>query len=243
MNDDMAPVSPETTFNFRCIPSISCFNECCRDLNQFLTPYDILRMKTNLDMTSTDFLSRYCQFHTGPESGLPIVTLKPGNDGSLRCPFVTPEGCRIYDDRPSSCRMYPLARAISRNRETGVISEYYMLMKEPHCRGFEQESTQTVKEWILRQGLETYNSLNDMMMGVISLKNSLLPGRLPLSISHLFHLVCYDLDNFRPHLFKKGILDRSTLDPEMMESAKSDNVTLLKIGMKVLQQALLGSER
>jgi Fe-S-cluster containining protein len=241
MNDNMTPVSSGTRFNFLCAPSVSCFNECCRDLNQFLTPYDILRMKIRLGMTSTDFLARYCQFHTGPESGLPIVTLKPVDGAGLKCPFVTPEGCRIYEDRPTSCRMYPLARAVSRNRETGAISEYYMLMKEPHCRGFEQESTQTVKEWILRQGLPTYNSLNDLMMDVISLKNALVPGSLPLSTRHLFHMACYDLDNFRPHLFKKGIVDHSVMDPEMMESAKSDNVSLLKIGIEAVKQALLGS--
>ena len=132
----MTPISEDTPFRFLCDKSIPCFNECCRDLNQFLTPYDILRIKKSLNLTSSEFLSQYCKQHTGPESGLPIITLKPVDDMDLKCPFVTPEGCHIYDDRPSSCRMYPLARAISRNRLTGEKTVQYMLMmKSPTAMG------------------------------------------------------------------------------------------------------------
>jgi len=33
----------DDTFTFACHPGVSCFNQCCRDVNIFLTPYDIIR--------------------------------------------------------------------------------------------------------------------------------------------------------------------------------------------------------
>ena len=74
MNDKLRAISPNEQFRFACSPAVACFNECCRDLNQFLYPYDILRLKKGLGMSSGEFLERYTTRHIGPESGLPIVT-------------------------------------------------------------------------------------------------------------------------------------------------------------------------
>ena len=113
---------------------MACFNECCRNLNQFLYPYDILRLKKKLGLTSGEFLERYTTQHIGPESGLPIVTLKTADAERLTCPFVTEKGCRVYSDRPASCRTYPLVRAIARNRGTGRVREHFMLIKRSEER-------------------------------------------------------------------------------------------------------------
>ncbi len=116
ISEAMTELSLDSSFTFRCAPGISCFNLCCRDLNQFLTPYDILRLKRHFGMTSSDFLRRYTAVHTGPQTGLPVVTLKPKEKVFLTCPFVVPEGCLVYENRPSSCRIYPLIRILSRSR-------------------------------------------------------------------------------------------------------------------------------
>ncbi len=34
------------TFRFRCHPDIGCFNRCCRNLNLFLYPYDLIRLRS-----------------------------------------------------------------------------------------------------------------------------------------------------------------------------------------------------
>ena len=38
----------DSTFRFSCHPGVACFNRCCADVNIFLTPYDVLRMKNRL---------------------------------------------------------------------------------------------------------------------------------------------------------------------------------------------------
>jgi Fe-S-cluster containining protein len=243
MNDNMIALSLNDTFNFSCSSSVPCFNECCRDLNQFLTPYDILRLKNRLDISSGLFLQQYTTQHQGPESGLPIITLKADYANQLKCPFVTSSGCMVYEDRPSSCRMYPVIRAVSRSRETGKISEHYMLLKEPHCLGFNEGQTQTVREWIKDQGVAIYNEINDMLMEIISLKNSLMPGPLDIKAKHLFHMALYDLDRFRSHIFEKGLLDNLHLDSETLEAVRNDDLALLKLGHKWIKQIFFGEEQ
>ena len=240
MENEFTPLSLDAPFRFGCHAKVACFNECCHDLNQFLTPYDILRLKNGLGLTSFEFLEQYTTQHTGPETGLPIVALKPDTASGLACPFVRPSGCSVYAHRPSSCRIYPLARAITRSRETGQIKEHFALLKEPHCLGHEQDKTQTVHEWVSDQELVVYNQFNDMLMDIIALKN--LKGTEPLDMKSqlAFHMALYDLDRFRIQVFENGLLDRNGLDDtgldsaapddDLLEQAQNDDIALLRIG-------------
>jgi Fe-S-cluster containining protein len=238
MENTMTPLSPEDTFQFSCGNRLPCFNHCCRDLNQFLTPYDILRLKNGLGISSTEFLAGYTNQHTGPESGLPIITLKPEMSSDRICPFVSPAGCRVYRDRPSSCRMYPLVRTLSRSRKTRSVSETFILLKEPHCKGFDHNHSQTIGEWIASQGLEMYNQMNDMLMEIISLKNAHLPGPLDRESRQMFHMALYDLDRFRDNIINKGLLDNPLLEPRRLDAIKNDDVALLKFGHRLIKNVL-----
>ena len=102
-------LSSEDKFRFSCHKGLSCFNTCCADVNIFLTPYDVLRMRRATGLSSGEFLKKYTIPLLG-EEGLPLVVLKMMEDENKSCRFVTPDGCRIYQDRPWSCRMYPYSR-------------------------------------------------------------------------------------------------------------------------------------
>lgn len=238
MNDHFIPVMPEEQFRFACSPGVACFNACCRNLSQALYPYDILRLKRRLRLSSGEFLERYTTQNIGAGSGLPIVTLKPDDAIRLTCPFVSEKGCRVYSDRPASCRTYPLARAISRSRRTGRITERFMLLKEPHCLGFNEPQKQTVRQWIQDQEIETYNSINDRLMEIIRLKNQLLPRPLGLKSRRLVYLALYDLDNFRKQFLNNKLLDKVNVHPQKFNSAKADDTALLEIGMEWIKQVV-----
>ena len=239
VEDHLKPIEPDKHFRFKCSPEVACFNECCRDLNQFLYPYDILRLKKRLGLSSGEFLERHTIQHIGPESGLPVVALKAADAERLACPFVTPNGCRVYPDRPASCRTYPLARAISGNRQTGRISEHFVLLKEPHCLGFNAAKSQSVRQWIDDQQIRVYNRFNDQMLDIIRLKNRLRPGPLDPKSRQLFYEALYDLDRFRTRIFKNKLFDQTAVDPQNRAEAESDDTALLQIGMAWVKQVVL----
>ncbi len=228
MESTMTPLSLDDPFPFSCSPEVSCFNACCRDLNQFLTPYDILRLKKGLGLSSSALLSRYTVLNDGPQTGLPVVSLRPKNGSEIECPFVTPKGCAVYKHRPSSCRTYPLARAVTRSRETGSLSEHYALLKEPHCCGHAIQKFRTVREWVIDQGLADYHKINDLFLSIISLKNRSGHGPLDLKSKHLFYLALYDLDAFRAQIKTQGILDGDPPDRDTRRRIESDDVALLE---------------
>jgi Fe-S-cluster containining protein len=241
VNEHLTPIGRDEQFKFACTPEVACFNECCRDLNQFLYPYDVLRLKKGLGLSSGEFLERCTIQHIGPESGLPVVALKATDPERLTCPFVTEKGCRVYPDRPSSCRIYPLMRAISRNRETGKMTERFMLLTEPHCLGFQAPKEQTVRQWVIDQDIAVYNRINDQLMEIISLKNRLHPGALDLETRRRFYTALYDLDEFRNRLFSQPLANKFEVDPEKLRAAEIDDAALLEVGIEYVKKVLLNT--
>ncbi len=242
MTDEMIPVHEKDAMPFECSSKNSCFNECCRDLNQALTPYDILRMKKNLEISSQVFLKNYTSLHYGPESGLPIVTFKPNPGTGHECPFVTPKGCSVYEDRPGSCRLYPLARAIARDRETGEIDEYFALIEEPHCKGFGKKTDLTIRQWMDGQEVALHNHHNDKLMELISLKNKILPGKLEGAQSDQFYLALYDQNEFRARIFDHDLLSGFGLPNSVFKSIKTDDEALMDFGIAWVKNMLFGIE-
>jgi len=50
-------------FSFACHPGVPCFTKCCSDLDLALTPYDVLRLKNRLEVSSGELL----ELHTTDE--------------------------------------------------------------------------------------------------------------------------------------------------------------------------------
>jgi len=232
-------IAAEARFRFGCTPQVPCFNECCRNLNQALTPYDVLRLKNHLQMPASRFLADLTHRHVGPDSGLPVVTLRPADPVTRTCPFVTHSGCRVYPDRPASCRSYPIARAVTRCRETGRLTEHFALLREPHCRGFEQPSEQSVAQWVASQDLQGYNRMNDRLLEIISLKNRHIPGPLDLKSQTAFFTALYDLDHFRHRVFEERAI-RLAADEKALDAARNDDTALLTLAMDWVKAVLFG---
>ncbi|NWH03736.1 YkgJ family cysteine cluster protein [Desulfobacter latus] len=242
MNDEMLPVALDDLMQFNCSSDNPCFNQCCRDLNQVLTPYDILRMKNAVNLPSRQFLREYTSRHTGPGSGLPVLTFKTNPATGHACPFVTDSGCAVYNDRPASCRMYPLARAIVKDRATGKNVEYFALIEEAHCKGFGDQSNKTVAQWLNSQDVDEHNAQNDKILELISLKNQIRPGKLESAEEDIFYMALYDLDNFKIEIQEKGLLASMDLPGEYVEKIVADDLSLLDFGIAWIKYQLFGKD-
>ena len=53
------PLKKNDTFAFACHQDLACFNRCCRNLNLFLYPYDVIRLRKALNMDSEQFLDTH----------------------------------------------------------------------------------------------------------------------------------------------------------------------------------------
>ena len=90
------------TFRFRCHTALACFNRCCRNLNLFLYPYDVLRLKNALGISSDTFLDRHVDVVLRKENYFPEVLLRMADTPEKTCPFLSESGCRVYP-QANSC--------------------------------------------------------------------------------------------------------------------------------------------
>jgi Fe-S-cluster containining protein len=234
-------LTKDTKFQFKCEPGISCFNKCCNDVNIFLTPYDIIRLKNRLGITSTEFLDKYTILPISKNFKHPVVMLQMDKT-SLNCKFVEEKGCSVYLDRPWSCRMFPVGVA-SPNEEAGKENdEFYFLLKEDVCKGFEKGDDWTIEDWMDDQGVKEYNELGEMFKE-ISLHEYFLNGKYiePVKLE-MFYMVCYDIDRFREFIFESTFLRRFEIKPVTITKMEKDDVELLKFGFKWLRFSLFGEK-
>jgi uncharacterized protein len=195
------PLAVDDEFQFRCHPGVACFNECCRELELALTPYDVLRLKGALGLTSGQFLAQYALVEHAEGEPWPHVYLGMVDDGRASCPFVSPAGCQVYRDRPGACRMYPLGRGA--RRTPAGAEEIYVLLSEPHCRGFAESRIQRIGDWLGDQELMTYNALNDEVAEILHHERlgELQPGP---AAREKFLLALYDPDGFEKMIMAPG---------------------------------------
>jgi hypothetical protein len=235
-------LSEDSRFTFACGPGVPCFNDCCGDVNIFLTPYDIVRLKNALGMSSGEFLSRYTTSPFDEDFRYPVILLAMNEDDRKSCPFVGEDGCRVYDARPGACRMYPLGMASPKAGSGSLKEDFYFIFDEGGCRGFEEEKTQTVSEWLADQGIDEYNWMGEYFKQ-LTLHEFFQQGRgLSPGQAEMFILACYDLDGFRDFLFKSTFFEKFEIDEERRERLAEDDLELLRFGHDWLRFALFGEK-
>ncbi|MEN2986015.1 MAG: YkgJ family cysteine cluster protein [Thermodesulfovibrionaceae bacterium] len=230
-------------FNFRCYPGISCYKSCCKNIDIMLTPYDILRIKKRLNLTSREFLMNYTYTFIEPKSGYPFVFLNKNSDEEKTCPFLYEAGCIIYEDRPASCRYYPIGQASLKRFDfsVGITDEYYFFIREPHCQGFKEDKEWSIEDWRIDQGVDLYDDINRGWRELFFTKN--LPGqKLDEMKQKAFYMCCYNLDAFRNFVFESRFLKVFDISEERVEKMKNDEVELLKFGFDYMKYLLMIKE-
>jgi Fe-S-cluster containining protein len=229
------------TIQFRCHRGIACWNACCSNIDISLTPYDIMRLKRRLGLTSTEFLERYTVPYEMEKDGIAGVKLRPV-EGGTACRFMQSEGCGVYGDRPTACRYYPVALLALRRQDESTDRESYALIKEAHCLGHLEAQRQTIDAYRAEQGLPEYDELARGWRQLILKKKSSGPtvGKPSKRSLQLFFMVCYDVDRFREFVASDGFRALYDIPGDEMAALLEDDVKLMLFGFRFLRQVLFG---
>jgi len=229
---DPVKLSKNSSFTFECHKMVKCFTKCCRGVNIVLTPYDIIRLKNRMQISSDEFLTVYTKPELLEKTDLPVVTLKMLDDEQKSCPFVRDDGCLVYTDRPSSCRYYPLGVASLSHKEGADDEGFYFFVHESHCLGFEENKQWTVEEWRRDQGVDIHDEINAEWTDLVVHKRSF-PKNVMLTedAKKMFFLASYNIDKFKEFVFESTFLERYDIDSDTVAEIKKDEIALLKFGM------------
>ncbi|UJX41014.1 YkgJ family cysteine cluster protein [Desulfovibrio sp. JY] len=233
-------LAPGESFRFACHPNVPCFNACCSDLRLMLTPYDALRLRRALGISAADFINHFATRFTAPDTGFPMLQLKMRDEPRKRCPFVTPEGCKVYPDRPGACRTYPLGRATKLD-EQGHVVEQFFVVREPHCRGFEEASTWDAPAWLADQDLARYNDFNDRYMRLMALARGK-GAALTDKQGQMVWLAQYEPDAFQAFITRLDLFRLVEIDEERKARVLADEEASLIFGLDWLELAFFGLE-
>ena len=241
-----SPVTPTTlegtaALQFQCRKGIACWNACCSNIDISLTPYDIVRLKQHLELSSSEFLNRYTVPYEMEKDGIAGVKLRPV-DGGTACRFMTDAGCGVYADRPTACRYYPVALLSMRKQDESIDRQYYAIVREDHCLGHQEPRTQTIDEYRAAQGVVEVDEAARGWRQLILKKKSSGPtvGKPSKRSLELFFMTCYDVDRFRSFVASDSFSDIYELPGDELHAMLLDDVELLQFGFRFLRQVLFG---
>ncbi|MFN3407321.1 MAG: YkgJ family cysteine cluster protein [Caldimicrobium sp.] len=232
---DAKDLTLEDTFSFRCYKGIVCFTKCCYDVRLVLSPYDLMRLKKALGLTTEAFIEKYGELYIGEVTQLPIISVNM-NPYDYSCPFLhKEEGCQVYPDRPSACRIYPLARYFS-EKENGERLELYKIIRETHCKGHYENYPMTVRAYIEDQGLIPYHYFNDLWGEVVLKRQKYADTPLTGDLLETIYLLAYDLESLKNTLQEENLYSLNKEDVSLPDEA------LLEKALKVIRDEVLREE-
>ncbi len=231
-------LGPDEKFCFDCQPGISCFTNCCADINILLTPLDVLRLARRLDMDTQEFLDEHTLMPITKDLQLPVVMLKMTDNEGKPCPFVTDKGCGVYDDRPWSCRMYPLGMGLPPARAGEEPKPVYVLFEDDFCHGTKEKKEWTVGSWKENQGVPEREEIEAGFQEVVSHPWFIGGRQLDPRRIEMFHMACYNIDTFKRFVFSSTFVDRFEMEDEEIEKMRKSDIELLKFSFRWLRFAL-----
>ncbi len=243
---ELSPVMPtllagDKVIQFRCHKDVGCWNACCSNIDITLTPYDILRLKNHLQLSSGEFLQQYTVPYEMDQDGTPGVKLRPV-EGGTACRFMRPEGCAVYENRPTACRYYPVALLSMRNQDEYTDRTSYALVQEPHCLGHKEPRSLTIDAYRQEQGVDVYDDKGRGWRQLVLKKKSAGPaiGKPPAISNQLFFMVSYDIDRFRAFVSSESFNRTYDVPLEVMATLLADDEALMEFGYNFLKHALFG---
>ncbi len=242
----------DSPLKFHCHPGVSCFTACCSGIKIMLTPYDILTLCRRLELAPHEFLQQYAEPTYLEKTDMPGVMIKlKGED--KKCPFVTDEGCTVYEDRPTACRYYPVgmadfheggSRDADGNEKIAAEEKFFFLVREPHCKGFDEEKEWTVGEWRKDQGVDVRDEMNKEWLRLIMRRKSFgHQASLSEQAKRMFFMASTDLHTFRRFIFESSFLQTYELEEELIEQIKTDDVALMLFSFEYLASTLFGAKQ
>ncbi len=237
-------LQPGETFQFRCHPQVSCFNHCCRNLNLFLYPYDVLRLKNALRISSDAFLDAHVDVVLRPDSYFPEVLLRMAANAEQTCPFLTPQGCRVYADRPDACRTFPLEQGIYYDAARRSSQAVYFYRPPDFCMGQHETMVWTPQSWLADQEAEVYTRMT-IRWGELRRKfdrNTWGPEGPEGAKAKMVFMSAFNLDRLRAFIFQSSFLKRYQLKNKVVKAIQKDDRQLLQVGMEWIELFLYGKE-
>ena len=230
------------TFRFRCHKDIACFNRCCRNLKLFLYPYDVIRLKSALGMPSDQFLDEHTDVVLRKGNHFPEVLLRMADNEHRTCPFLSDKGCRVYADRPDTCRFFPVDRGVLFDVHRPKPVPVHFFRPPDFCLGQHEDLRWNIDSWAQDQQAAAFDRLTTQWAQIKQLFQtdpwgSDGPGG---QKARMAFMAAYNIDSFRQFVFESTFLKRFRLKPKLVMKIRTDDTEMMKLGWDWIKLIVFG---
>jgi hypothetical protein len=199
-----------------------------------LYPYDVVRLKQSLNISSDKFLDEYVDVVLRAANYFPEVLLRMSSTSDKICPFLTPSGCSVYPDRPDTCRNFPVEQGTLYDAQNNEDTPVYFFRPPDFCRGPDEDQEWTIADWTRGQDTAVYHK---MTMGWVEIKRLFQEDPWGFegpqgSKAKMAFMAAYNVDHFRDFLFQSSFLKRYKVKSTLLKKLKTDDMQLLKFGFE-----------
>jgi hypothetical protein len=167
-------------------------------------------------------------------SYFPEVLLRMSTDRGQACPFLADAGCRVYEDRPSTCRTFPVELGLCYG-EPGTPPESIGFFRPPEfCRGDRGPDEWTLDSWEDDQDARRHNTMTRRWAALKALfSKDPWQGQGPDGPKgRMAFMATYNMDAFRNFVFSSSFLKRYKVKPDLLSRIRKDDTALLLFGME-----------
>lgn len=138
----------DDTFGFKCQQCGLC---CMNRTDIILNPFDVYKAAKYLGITTEEFIKEYTMPELGCESKIPMLVLKPGENGYCKLlKFDIKDGgkfkCAIHPAKPGACANHPIGTMTAKNVETGETTLRFIKVEQ--CSNSKSDEQVVVRDWV-----------------------------------------------------------------------------------------------
>jgi hypothetical protein len=235
-------LSPGDRFRFRCHAGLACFNRCCRNLNLFLYPYDLLLLKNHLEMTAEVFIDTYVDVVLRPDNAFPDVLLRMRADAEHTCPFLTAEGCAVYPVRPDTCRTFPIEKGAFYKKPSRPPEIVSFFRPPAFCLGQHEAQAWDLAGWAEDQEAAVHNRMTAQWAAIkrLFLQDPWGAEGPSGPKARMAFMAAYNLDAFRSFVFESSFLKRYRVKPALARKLRRNERALLSFGFEWIKLFVWG---
>jgi Fe-S-cluster containining protein len=202
-------------------------------LNLFLYPYDVIRLKQCLGISSDQFIDRYVDVVLRAGNHFPDVLLHMSTDREQTCPFLTDAGCTVYPDRPDTCRTFPIEHGLQFGNPGEPPRGISYFRPPAFCLGQAEPDEWTLETWAHDQEAVRHNRMTREWAALKAMfVEDPWQGQGPDGPKgRMAFMATYNVDAFREFVFTSSFLKRYKVRKDLLGRIKKEDTDLLRFGL------------
>jgi Fe-S-cluster containining protein len=225
-------LNPKEKFAFGCHSQLACYNRCCHNLNLFLYPYDVLRLRQALCLEADQIIERHVDIVLRHGHHFPEVLLRMSDRSDKPCIFLSEAGCTVYADRPHTCRYFPVERGIFFNATAQRSVPVHFFRPPDFCQGPTQDQLWTIESYARHQQATIFDRMTAAWADICHLfqENPWGSEGPQGAKAKMVFMAAYNLDRFRQFVFDSTFLQRYRVPSLLVSKMRKNDEELLLFG-------------